>query len=135
MPLAPYLSSLILIIFTSHWPTSNCHHCISLPYDFLCFSRAHFAYQYENEGSLGESKPMTNDNWNIKYLSSHTCQLTFYPGCQTPQWDQALFTQSSELLDYKCFSGGLPCPVSLSHSMNEFTGTPSHIKYLGPILV
>ena len=117
--------------FTSHWLNSNCHHCISLPYDFLCFSRAHFACQYENERSLGESKPMTDDNWNIKYFSSHTCQLTFYPGCQIPQSNQAPFTQSSGLLDYKLFSGGLPCPVSLSHSMIKFTGIPSHIKDSG----
>lgn len=72
--------------FASHHLNSSCRHCIYLPYGFLWFSRAHFAHLYENQRSLAESKPMTDENWTIKHLSPHPCQQiwVFYPGCQFP---------------------------------------------------
>ena len=61
--------------FTLHGLNANCSTTFCC---LMIFARAHFDHLYANQGSMGESKPMIDENWNIKYLRSRAPHLESY---------------------------------------------------------
>ena len=96
-------------------PTASTAFCCLM---IFCFARAHFHHLYTNQGSMGESKPMMDVNWNIKHLRSRSPHLESYwyvcsaLATRFPQWAQTPVTHGGDLVTTSLLCGNSLMKVS-----------------------